>query len=276
MLAPSWGHWEPRPPAGPTPRPETLSPEAPLEGRGIPPPPPPRLAWGPGRPWAERSTGPATCVGSEALQMWLAVSSQRLPSDPTLLQSSCSWRFPLTLPGHGKMSCLGRPPVHLPLCPIWSSTCRTVTSSKEPSRITTAISLLWLLWSHPTTTQRGSLSDVGGPGWMGWAGSQSHLCNTGLSFSPQALGWDRVGAAPSPPASPGQDPKQPTRLPHRLDAREPYIPGRTEATEAERSGWGAGQGWEAHPRPDHTLRGRYRLQGPYPHRPRLGIEHEPL
>lgn len=36
LLAPSWGHWEPRPLAGPTPRPETLSPEAPLEGRGTP------------------------------------------------------------------------------------------------------------------------------------------------------------------------------------------------------------------------------------------------
>lgn len=99
---------------------------------------------------------------------------------------------------------------------------------------------------------------------------------TQACFSPHALGWDGVGAAPSPAPIPGQDPKQPTCLPHRLDARKPYIHGRTEATEAERRGWGAGQGWEAHPHPDHTLRGQYCLQGPYPHRPRLGIEHEPL
>ena len=111
-------------------------------------PTPPGLAWEPCSPWAEQSTGPATCVSSEALQTWLAVSSQRLRSDSTLLQSSRSWRFPLPLPGRGKLSCLGRPPAHLPLSPICPSTCRTVTSSKEPSRITTAMSALWRLWSR--------------------------------------------------------------------------------------------------------------------------------
>lgn len=113
-----------------------------------------------------------------------------------------------------------------------------------------------------------------GRGGGGWDLSEPHLCSAGLSFSPHALGWDGVGAAPSPPPIPGQGPRQPTCLPHRLEAREPYIPGRTEATKAEK-GMGRGQhttevrgqGWEAHPRPDHTLRGGYS-----PHGPRLGTE----
>lgn len=119
-----------------------------------------------------------------------------------------------------------------------------------------------------------------GRGGGGWDFSESHLCSASLSFSPHALGWDGIGAAPSPPPIPGQGPKQPTCLPHRLEAREPYIPGRTEAMEAERRGWGGGSTQQrrgdrdGNPTPALTTpcEAGTASRGPDPHRPRLGTE----